>query len=187
MKIRYKLKGAYLVIKLLLAFILIGFSAVAGVYSGSDVIDSYKASLIQQEAESLDHALKQYSKSHTTSYPTGKIDDRGVPITRTYGIYPEFDELEHQVRYGYISSLLAPRLKDWGSHGSDSRSGDFYYETSADRRAYLLQVQLPNGYVYTSPGSLLTLKELDDASSVGNGLSTGKNEWGSSISGKSVD
>lgn len=187
LKNRYKLRGAYFVLQLLLAFILIGFFAVAGVYSGSDVIDTYKASLIQKEGEALDMALRQYSRIHTTSYPTGQIDDRGVPITKSYGMYPEFSELEYQVRYGYISSLLAPRLKVWSAHGSSALSGDFYYETSADRRAYLLQAKLPNGYIYTSPGSLLTLKELENASTVGNEISSGKNEWGSSISGKSMD
>ncbi len=188
MKRRYKLRGAYFVLQMLVGFILIGFFAMAGVYSGTDVIDSYKASLIEREGEALDRALRLYSKSHTTSYPTGQVDENGVPVTRTYGMYPKsIDELEYQVRYGYISSLLAPRLKSWSGHSSSALVGDFYYEVSADRRAYLLQAKLPSGYIYTSPGSLYTVKELNDASSIGKSISSGKNEWGSTISGKSMD
>lgn len=188
MKKRYKLRGAYLVIKLLLACFLIGLFLAAGVYSGSNVLTSYQASLIQEQGKALDEALNKYHKSHTTTVPSGKVDKWGVPLTKTCGIYPEsIDELNHQVKYGYISFLMSNKLKAWSLHGSSAMIGDFYYETSEDRRAYLLQAKLPNGYIYTTPGSLYTIKKLDNASDVGSEISAGEDEWGSSIGGKSID
>lgn len=186
MRNRFKVKGAYFTIQLLMALILFGFFAIVGVFSGNDLLDSYKASLIEREGEALDQALRIYSMDHTTSYPTGKIDSNGLPITKTYGIYPEsVDELDYQVRYGFISALMSNHVWDWNEHSFDSLPGDFYYEVSADKRAYLLQAKLPNGYIYTTPGSLYSIKELEGNSVLGDKISSSENEWGSSISGKS--
>lgn len=183
---RFKFRGAYFVLQLLLGCILMGMFATVGVYSGSKAIDSYRAALIEEEGQAIDNALRIYSKNHRTSYPTGKVDSDGIPITRTYGIYPEsISELQSQVKYGYISTLLSPRLKAWSTHNSNAKVGDFYYETSKDRRAYLLQVRLPNGYIYTTQGSLYTLMELNGNNNLGNSISAAENEWGSSIRGKS--
>ena len=182
-KSRCKLRGTYFIFNLIVAFVLLILFGIAGVFSGNEVLDSARASLIKQEGEALDNALRLYSQDHNTAFPTGKIDDEGEPITRTYGIYPEsISELNYQVRYGYISTLLADALKTWGKHGSNSLVGDFYYEVSEDRRAYLLQARLPNGYIYTTPGSLYTVKDL--TGTMGNRVSESKLEWGSSISGK---
>ena len=185
---RFKLRGAYFVLQLLLGCILMGLFAIAGVYSGSQALDSYRADLIEKEGQAIDNALRLYSKNHQTSYPTGKVNSDGVPITRTYGMYPEsIDELHYQAKYGYISTLLAPHLKAWSTHGSNAQVGDFYYEASEDRRAYLLQARLPSGHIYTTPGSLYTVMELNGDSDLGDSISDGENEWGSSIRGKSKD
>ena len=183
---RYKLRGSYYIVQLIGAFILIGIFGVAGIFSGTNALETYRDAIIRQEGDALDQALKLYAKRHYTSYPTGENDEEGFPITREYGIYPvSVDELHYQVRYGNISTLLIDKLKLWSRHDSNALIGDFYYEASKDRRAYLLQVRLSNGYIYTTPGSLYTIKDVTWANSVDKTLSESKNEWRSSISGYS--
>ena len=184
---RYKLRGAYLIVQLIGAVFLLMLFAMAGAFSGTHVVDTYRDDLIIREGEALDYAITLYSKEHTTSYPTGKMDKDGNPIVNTYGIYPNVSDLNRNdimARYGYISFFLSKNIHGLESGMGNCPVGTFHYQVSADRRAYKLQAKLNTGYIYTTPGSLYTIKELDGGGNIGSTISSTKGDWGSSISGK---
>lgn len=187
MRSRCKLRGAYLIVQLIGAVILLWLFAIAGAFSGNHLVDTYRDDLIMREGEALDYALILYSKEHTTSYPTGKMDKNGNPIINTYGIYPTVNEMNRSTVLavnGYIPFFMKNNIHWYGPEMENCAAGIFHYEVSADRRAYILKAKLNNGYIYTTPGSLYTIKELDGGSSIGSTISSTKGDWGSSISGK---
>ncbi len=179
---RCKLRGAYLIVQLIGAVILLWLFAIAGAFSGNHLVDTYRDDLIMREGEALDYALMLYSKEHTTSYPTGKMDKNGNPICNTYGIYPKGNEIDRLTEHGYISFFLYKKIHN--GVNPNCPVGTFHYKVSADRRAYTLQAKLSSGYIYTTPGSLYTVKELEGSGSIGSTISSTKGDWGSSISGK---
>lgn len=155
-------KGFYMIMKMTMALVVFAVLFASGVYMGSNTINNYRASVMRREATAIDHALDLYSRAHSGVNTVSITDKRKIAYTRK-NIYPAtLDELgvvqkDGEAGFGYLSSLIKVADED-ASGNLDTSSGRFDYQPIKDDEdgtysSYILKVKLPDGYLYTSPGS----------------------------------
>ena len=159
-----KKKGSYFLFKTVLAICLLAIMFALGIYFGMSTITAFRADCIRQEAETIDHALSLYSLSHQT-VDTVRLDDKNRVQTTQKPCYPKsLAELGVlQTKFGYLSDLITfTDTIDTTTYGrfqyipiedEEDKGKEEYAENTKLYSSYTLKVRLPNGYVFTSPGS----------------------------------
>ena len=158
-----KKKGSYFLFKTVLAICLLAIMFAIGIYFGMSTITAFRADCIRQEAETIDHALSLYSLSHQT-VDTVRLDDKKRVQTTQKPCYPKsLKELGVlQTQFGYLSGLVKfTETIDVTNYGKfqytpiqdEADKGETLADGTEIYSSYTLKVYLPNGYLWTSPGS----------------------------------
>lgn len=122
---------------------------VISAYTGWAVVGSFRADLMKQEVEAVDKALYFYSLSHKPL--DGTLNGDGKT-----NIYPESLMELGVIQYNFKCPIGHITI----STDVDVSNGVFIYKpvkgAEGEFTSYTLQVRLPDGYIYTSPGSGLS-------------------------------
>ena len=136
-----------------MAVLLFAILFAVGLYFGMSTVKSYRADQIRQEADAIDHALSMYSLSHQ-GIESVQTDSIGKVQTTKKPCYPaNLEELGVlQTKIGYISDMI-----HFTDQFNTDDPGKFQYTPNQDEdgvySSYVLKVYLPDGYLFTSPGS----------------------------------
>ena len=135
----------------------IGFVASGAIWAGVGWIRDCKSDALRDECNHLDYAVRRYGQNHlAVDLPREHTDTDGnlrYDMVQTYpGSQAKLSEL-HDL--GYL--LPAVKLDDFKLKASASGvvkdNSVIFYKVSSDKTKYRIEVTLPNGKTYVTPGS----------------------------------
>ena len=141
-----KLCGFVLSARLVLALV-IAFISSGAIWSGAGWVRDYKSDALRDECNQLDYAVRRYGQNHlavdTSSQHTDADGNLRYKMVQTYpASQAKLSEL-HDL--GYL--LPAVKLDDFKSNSAT------FYKVNSDKTKYRIEVTLPNGKTYVTPGS----------------------------------
>lgn len=150
-----KRKGIAFSLEMVFNLIVIGLVFGGGLYLGMQTVENCRRELLIEQAKAIDHALDRFAKAHIG------VDGTTVTLNKEkmklnydkMRYYPETLQELGVIRddFGYLSKHLKFKLLDTTVHYDV-----FQYSVNKEangKMTYQLEVLLPDGYIYTSPGS----------------------------------
>lgn len=153
-KHEYKKAGLLYSVQMVFVMIMVMIIFSGGVYLGSQTVDNYRRDMLIEQSKAIDHALQMYAKAHlAVDTSTCVINDEKTKLKYTKTrIYPNNLQELGVIRdnFGYLSRHLKFQSLDNVNYDLFRYS---VQKSDDGNMTYQLEVKLPNGYNYTSPGS----------------------------------
>lgn len=144
MKMRGFIPPAGLALALVIAFC--GGGAI--VWSGLGWIRDYQSDALRDKCNYLDYAVRRYGQSHLAVDTSSEHTD--AKGTWRYNMIQTYPASQAKLSELYDLGYLGPEIKleDLQSEGSAT-----FYTVNSDLTQYRIEVVLPNGKKYVTPGS----------------------------------
>lgn len=134
-------KKGYIAFSMLLVYVFLLMAFSAGIYGGNLFVSNMKVENLVTQCNVIDTSLEVWSKSHTAVDVASVTYENEKTHFNKKRLYPEdLTELGIIQNMGYFSR-------------STIDLSQFKYSTLDDGTSYVLEVTLPNGAVFQSPGS----------------------------------
>ena len=153
-----KFKGLALTLDMAIALSIATIMFAGGaVWAGIGWVKDYRSDLLRDECNQLEYALHRYGQNHLTVDLTSEhTDSFGKILYNKIHTYPESQEkLDELHKLGYLHSSVEFTDFQW-SKSDDIAIRDssvVFYTVNTDRTKYRIEVTLPNGTTYVTPGS----------------------------------
>lgn len=133
------------------------FLAGSGILAGIGWLRSFQSDALRDACNQLDYAVRRYGQNHlAVDTSSMRLDSEDILRYRLHHAYPPSQtNLSELHDLGYL--LPAVKLKDFQlkAVGADviQDNSVIFYETNSDNTKYRIEVILPNGKTYVTPGS----------------------------------
>ena len=151
-----KASGFVLPTGLALALV-IGFIGSGAIWAGAGWIRDYRSDALRDECNQLDYAVRRYGQNHLAVDTSSEhMDADGRFRYNMVQTYPASQsKLSELHDLGYL--LSAVKLEDFqlkaGTTGVVADKTVTFYKVNSARTKYRIEVMLPNGKTYVTPGS----------------------------------
>ncbi len=135
----------------------IGFIGSGAIWAGAGWIRDYRSDVLRDECDQLDYAVRRYGQNHLAADTSSEYTDlNGRLRYNKVQTYPASQaSLSELHDLGYL--LPAVKLEDFqlkaGTTGVVTDKTVIFYKVNSARTLYRIEVTLPNGKTYTTPGS----------------------------------
>ena len=152
-----KLCGFVLSAKLTLALVIALILSSGAIWSGAGWIRDYKADALRDECNQLDYAVRRYGQNHQAVDTSSEhMDADGKLWYNMVQTYPASQaKLSELYDLGYLRSAV--KMEDFklksGAAGVAKDDSVTFYRVNSDKTKYRIEVTLPNGKTYVTPGS----------------------------------
>ena len=153
-----KYKGVAFSLNMGLALAMVTILLVGGMsLAGVGFYKNYQSDLLRDKCNQLDYAVRRYGQAHlAVDTSSENYDDEGKLHYNMLPTYPAFQaKLADLHSFGYLSTELKISDFQWRStyNGAVQDTSVIFYRANSNCTAYRIEVMLPNGKKYVTPGS----------------------------------
>lgn len=133
------------------AFLLLGGTTWAGI----GWIRDFRSDLLREECNLLENAVRRYGQNHLAG-ENGHLDAKGAYYYTKKQTYPASQkELSKLHDLGYLPGAVKFENFQWRAAGTGAvkDTSVTFYKANSDSTKYRIEVVLPNGSAYVTPGS----------------------------------
>ncbi len=146
-----KLKGLALTVDMGITLVLLMLLFAGGItWAGIGWIKDFRSDALRDECNQLEFAVRRYGQNHLTADVSSEYyDDDGKLHYNMVQTYP--DSQDNLFETLHTLGYLVPDVKV--SDFQISSAGAVFYRVNETRTKYRIEVTLPNGKTYVTPGS----------------------------------